>query len=105
MITSGDRDVNEGGCGFSEPWVGEKIPDGRVGVGDRGDHHKSERGKLANISARFRSISSADGAGPYFASSPRKDNVGSFRMQVAGASAMSLSTASRTKSFAVTPLC
>jgi hypothetical protein len=61
VVAFGDRLVDKSGGGFPEARVGEEIPDGRVGVGYRNDHQKSERGKFANTSARFWSISSADG--------------------------------------------
>ena len=53
------------------------LPDRRVRISNRGDHHKPDRGKSANISARFLAISSAEGAGPYFASKPRREWIGS----------------------------
>ena len=43
---------------LAEAWVREKLPDRCVSVGNRNNHQKSERGKFANISARFWSISS-----------------------------------------------
>lgn len=42
----------------------------RMGIGNRGKHRKSSP-KPRNISARFSSISSADGAGPYLERMPR----------------------------------
>jgi hypothetical protein len=47
-------------------------------------------GKLANISARFLSISSADGAGPYLARMPRMEREGSFLDAGSGASPQNL---------------
>lgn len=89
---------------MAEPRIGKEIPDGGVGVGYGNDHQKSERGKFANISALFRSISSAEGAGPYFARRPRKECVGSFaELVLPGGSSRIPSSASRTKSAAERP--
>ena len=68
----------EGGRRTLKTRIGEELPESSAGAGDRDDHEKSERGKFANTSARFRSISPANGAGPYFARRPRRDRVGSF---------------------------
>src|SRR5437870_3098351 len=50
--------------------IGKHMPDGGVSIRDRYDHSISSRPKLANISARFSSISSAEGAGPRWANAP-----------------------------------
>ena len=61
MIALGDRTVHKVGDSFSQARIGEEIPNCRVRVGDGKNHQKLERGKLRNMSVRFRSISSADG--------------------------------------------
>ena len=53
VITVSDRGIYEGGSGTPKPRIGEEVPERSVSVGDRDDHQKSERGKFANISARF----------------------------------------------------
>lgn len=78
MIALKNCAADESRCGLPQPGIGEEIPNRRVGVSYRDDHQISVRGKFSNISARFRSISSADGAGPYLASNPHKDRVGSL---------------------------
>src|ERR1035438_3695687 len=50
-------------------WVTIQKPQCRVRVGDACDHQTS-RPKFRNISRRFSSISSAEGAGPYLANMP-----------------------------------
>jgi len=71
------RFVDKGRSPASQTRIRKKIPDRRVRISNRGDHHKPDRGKSANISVRFWAISSAEGAGPYFASKPRREWIGS----------------------------
>jgi len=52
-IAVSDRGIYEGGSRTPRPRIRKEIPEGGVGVGDRDDHQKSERGKFASISARF----------------------------------------------------
>jgi hypothetical protein len=53
MIAVCNRGIDEGRSGAPKARIREETPQGRVRVRDRGDHQKSERGKFANISARF----------------------------------------------------
>jgi hypothetical protein len=56
IIALGNRVIDKGGGPFAQAGIGEEIPDRGVGVGYGGDHQKSVRGKLANISCHFEQI-------------------------------------------------
>src|SRR6266404_7216434 len=66
MLAFRRRFVDKGRSPASQTRIRKKIPDRRVRISNRGDHHKPDSGKSANISARFWAISSAEGAGPVF---------------------------------------
>src|SRR5262249_2238472 len=56
--------------GSGETLVVEQIPECCMGIRDT-SYHSESSAKPRNISRRFSSISSAEGAGPYLASMPR----------------------------------
>ena len=58
-----------------QPLIVEQAPQGGMSVSTGRNHHKS-RAKPRKISARFASISSAEGAGPYLANIPRPVSKG-----------------------------
>src|SRR5271166_3168118 len=57
-----------------EFWIVEQVPDRGVGIRDGRNHAMSSRPKVENISARFWSISSSEGPGPYCDQIPRRDS-------------------------------
>jgi len=104
VVPCGDCLLDKIRSSLPESRIGKEVPDRgmRIRYGD--SYQKSERGKFANISARFSSISPADGAGPYFARRPRNERVGSFPEAVSPAVASRIpSSASRTNSAAERP--
>ena len=64
VIPAGDRLSKSVSGWLRKPGGVKQVSDCGVRVGDRDDHAMPSRPKFANISARFSSISSADGAGP-----------------------------------------
>jgi hypothetical protein len=57
-------------CDGRKSGIVEQIPYRGVGIRDGYDHAISSRPNVENISARFWSISSSDGAGPYWLQIP-----------------------------------